>query len=276
MDDDAYLQDLPKILIVDDMPENLLAMEKILSALEVEIIRADSGEQALAIMLRHQFVVVLLDVKMPGMNGLETAALMQSHDQTMQTPVIFVTGYDMDELDQLEGYAVGATDYIIKPINPKILLSKVKIFLQLYLQSAELKHTNERLELSNADLEEFAYVASHDLKAPLRAIDNLASWIEEDLDEVLEGEPRQNLGLLRERIRRLENLLEDLLQYSRAGKGETQTQWVETAVLIEDIVELLDPPKDVAIVIAPDLPRLETSKAALEQVLRNLIGNAIN
>lgn len=159
---------LPKILIVDDKPANLFALEITLEVLDIKVVRANSGQEALGAMIRHQFFVVLLDVKMPGMDGLETASLMQGHGKTMQTPVIFVTGQGADELDQLECYAIGAVDYIIKPFNPDILLSKVKMFLQLHLQNEELrikyeetaslelilKNKNQQLEVNNTVLEE--------------------------------------------------------------------------------------------------------------------------
>ncbi len=143
MADQLHTKGLPKILTVDDKPQNLHVLREVLNDLPVEIIEASSGEEALSNMLRYQFVVVLLDVKMPGMDGIETANLMQGYDKTIQAPVIFVTGHDVNELDQVEGYAAGAVDYIIKPVNPEILKSKVSMFLQLYLQSEELKEKYE-------------------------------------------------------------------------------------------------------------------------------------
>ena len=142
---------LPKVLIVDDKPANLLVLQDLLREFEIEVIEASSGEETLSLVMRHHFAVILLDVKMPGMSGIETANLMLGNDNTMQTPVIFITGYDMDELDQVEGYAAGAVDCIIKPIIPQILLGKVKIFLQLHQQSEELKRNNELLEWLNDD-----------------------------------------------------------------------------------------------------------------------------
>ena len=136
---------LPKILIVDDKVENLLALENVLSDLPVTILRASSGKEALSLLLRHDFVVVLLDVRMPEMSGIEAATLMRSHNSTMYTPLIFVSAQDSDELEQLKGYAVGAVDYIIKPINPEILLSKINMFLSLYIQSSELKRQQEQI-----------------------------------------------------------------------------------------------------------------------------------
>ena len=151
MNDDADMNALPKLLIVDDKPTNLRVLREILNDLDVEIMEATSGEETLSLLMRNNFVAVLLDVNMPGMSGIETAKLMRGHDNTMNIPVIFITGYDMDELDQIEGYSTGAADYIIKPIIPEILLSKVKMFLQLYLQAEEINKNYAELENINAE-----------------------------------------------------------------------------------------------------------------------------
>ena len=151
MESSVVSNKLPKVLIVDDKPANLLVLQDLLREFQIEVIEASSGEETLSLVMRHNFAVILLDVKMPGMSGIETANLMFGNDNTMQTPVIFITGYDMDELDQVEGYAAGAVDYIIKPIIPQLLLSKVKIFLQLHQQAEELKKNNELLEWLNND-----------------------------------------------------------------------------------------------------------------------------
>ena len=137
-----------------------------------------------------------------------------------------------------------------------------------------LKHS-EDLERSNADLEQFAYVASHDLKAPLRAIDNLAGWIEEDVAEHMSDDSREHMTLLRGRIGRLESLLEGLLRYARTGRDETEQSWVDTGPLVSEAVELLGEPEIVNVDIPGDLPRIHTSAAALQQVFRNLISNAV-
>jgi PAS domain S-box-containing protein len=130
------------------------------------------------------------------------------------------------------------------------------------------------LERSNADLEQFAYVASHDLKAPLRSIENLAQWIEEDLEESLEGETRENMDLLRNRVNRMTALLDDLLQYSRAGKDSSDAVEIDTDELVQDIVDLQDIPKGYTVTTS-NLPTAIVRKSPLEVVLRNLISNAV-
>ena len=147
----------PCILLVDDRPENLLAMERILGDLDVDITSVGSGQQALAAMLRTSFAVVLLDVQMPGMSGFEAAELMRDYEGTRTTPIIFVTAISKEEKHVFRGYEAGAVDYIFKPVEPVILRSKVQIFLELARQRADLAATVAELEQANADLDRFAH-----------------------------------------------------------------------------------------------------------------------
>ena len=133
----------------------------------------------------------------------------------------------------------------------------------------------EELRRSNSELAQFAHAASHDLKAPLRAIQNLAGWIAEDLRDTASIETRENLALLQRRGERLENLLSGLLTYSRAGHIKAKQELVDTAHLVDEIVEYLAPPPGFAIVRNGAMPVLRISKAPFEQVMRNLIGNAV-
>lgn len=138
-----------KILVVDDRPENLLAMDKLLKPLGAQIHKVDSGEKALAEVLHHQFAVILLDVQMPGMDGFETATLLHSNKQTANIPIIFVTAINKDDQYISKGYEAGAVDYLPKPINPDILLGKVKVFLQLEQQRLELEQVSKQLRRSS-------------------------------------------------------------------------------------------------------------------------------
>ena len=128
---------------------------------------------------------------------------------------------------------------------------------------------------SNEELEQFAYVASHDLKAPLRGIENLVSWIEEDLEGALTGDTRTNMDLLKSRVRRLESLLDDLLAYSRAGRSTEDSVAVDTRELVTELAALISPPEGFAIAADPALPTVQAPRAPLTQVFQNLIGNAI-
>lgn len=131
------------------------------------------------------------------------------------------------------------------------------------------------LRRSNEELEQFAYVASHDLKAPLRGIENLVGWIEEDLEGSLTGDVQTNMELLKSRVRRLDSLLDDLLAYSRAGRVDATTDTVDTKALVEELAVLVSPPEGFAITADDSLPTLPAARAPLTQALQNLIGNAI-
>jgi len=128
----------PNILIVDDRKENLLATEKILRHLDAGIFKANSGNEALSLVLRHRFAVVLLDVQMPDMDGFETAMLMQEHESMRGVPIIFVTAISKEERYANQAAEIGAADYIFKPINSELLKSKVKVYLDLYVQREEM------------------------------------------------------------------------------------------------------------------------------------------
>jgi signal transduction histidine kinase len=139
----------------------------------------------------------------------------------------------------------------------------------------ELSFNNQNLARSNRDLEDFAYVASHDLKAPLRGIDNAAKWLEEDLHDSLSDDSRNILSLMRNRINRMEKLLDDLLTYSRAGRTDTAITETNVRSMIDNIIQVLSPPAHIAVRVEGELPVIVTASAQLEQVLRNLINNAI-
>ncbi len=155
-----------------------------------------------------------------------------------------------------------------------ILSLAIDITAQRRAQQA-LEEKGAELARSNQELEQFAYVASHDLKAPLRAIDILVDWLQEDLNDYTGGEVRQNLGLLKQRTSRLHRLLDDLLAYSRAGRKPGEIVELDTKVLVEDLFILLSPPASMRLVADASLPALRAHHAPLEQVLRNLINNAI-
>jgi PAS domain S-box-containing protein len=137
-----------EILLVDDRPENLLALEAILEPLKQTLIRAHSGDEALRKLLLHDFAVILLDVQMPGINGFETARLIKSRERTKYIPIIFLTAISKDEEYVFQGYSVGAVDYLAKPFQPDILRSKVNVFVDLYLKQKQLSEQQVLLRAS--------------------------------------------------------------------------------------------------------------------------------
>ncbi|HZO21604.1 MAG TPA: response regulator [Steroidobacteraceae bacterium] len=142
------------ILLVDDQPARLLTYESILSELGQHLVCARSGLEALDRVMRHEFAVVLLDVSMPDMDGFEVARLIHEHPRFEKTPIIFVTGVHVSELDRLKGYKLGAVDYVSIPVVPEILRSKVSVLVELFLKRRELVELNRTLALANAQLAE--------------------------------------------------------------------------------------------------------------------------
>ena len=137
--------DMVDILVVDDRPENLLALEAILEPLHQRLVRASSGEEALRRLLERDFALILLDVQMPGMNGFETARLIKSRERTKYIPIIFLTAISKEEAYVFEGYSVGAVDYMFKPFQPEVLRSKVAAFVDLYLRQKKVAEQEQLL-----------------------------------------------------------------------------------------------------------------------------------
>jgi CheY-like chemotaxis protein len=143
--EDAATAGRARILLVDDRPENLLALEAILSSLDQILVRARSGEEALKALLGEEFAVILLDVQMPGMDGFETAAHIKRRERTRDTPIIFLTAINREPQHAFRGYNAGAVDYLAKPFDPWVLRAKVAVFVELYLKNRQLQEQAELL-----------------------------------------------------------------------------------------------------------------------------------
>lgn len=194
------INDEVKVLIVDDKVENIYALERILSDLNIIIDRATSGNEALSLSVRNEYAVILLDVQMPEMDGFETANYLLENQVTKSIPIIFITAINREESNVFKAYKTGAVDFLFKPINADILFSKVKVFIELYRQRKELDRSREievlneklqenysKIEKKNEELIEFAYRTSHDLKLPLLSIKELSSLARdcgEDIDKM--------------------------------------------------------------------------------------------
>src|SRR6266403_4164496 len=135
--------DRVNILLVDDRPENLLALEAILEPLGQNMIRADSGPEALKQVLGLDFAVILLDVQMPGMNGFEVAEIIKSRERSRTIPIIFLSASNKEDAYVFKGYSMGAVDYVFKPFNPEVLRSKVAVFVDLYLKQQQIREQSE-------------------------------------------------------------------------------------------------------------------------------------
>ncbi|MCX4547797.1 response regulator [Streptomyces sp. NBC_01267] len=177
-----------KILLVDDRPENLLALEAILSALDQTLVRASSGEEALKALLTDDFAVILLDVQMPGMDGFETAAHIKRRERTRDIPIIFLTAINHGPHHTFRGYAAGAVDYISKPFDPWVLRAKVSVFVELYMKNCQLREQAAllRLQLDGSapvgDAKEPAGLLA-ELSARLAAVEEQAEALSKQLDD---------------------------------------------------------------------------------------------
>ncbi|MFE0510001.1 two-component system response regulator [Streptomyces sp. NPDC058964] len=180
-----------KILLVDDRPENLLALEAILSALDQTLVRASSGEEALKALLTDDFAVILLDVQMPGMDGFETAAHIKRRERTRDIPIIFLTAINHGPHHTFRGYAAGAVDYISKPFDPWVLRAKVSVFVELYMKNCQLREQAALLRLQleggggkgavGAGKEPAGLLA--ELSARLAAVEEQAEALSKQLDD---------------------------------------------------------------------------------------------
>ncbi|MCP5049148.1 MAG: response regulator [bacterium] len=171
---------IANILIVDDRPENLLALERLLEGPGIHIIRAASGNEALGLVLDHDFALVLLDVQMPQMDGFETAELMRGNASTRHIPIIFVTAISKEQKYVFKGYESGAVDYLFKPLDTHVLQSKVNIFIEMHRQKKALERSNRELETAHRETE----AANHQLTEKNQLISSQKKQLSDALAKV--------------------------------------------------------------------------------------------
>src|SRR3712207_2233849 len=140
-----------RVLLVDDEPDNLVALQAVLEPLGRELVMASSGEEALRLLLKDTFAVILLDVRMPGLDGFQTAALIKQRERTRHVPIIFVTAISKDTEQIFRGYSEGAVDYLLKPYDPAVLRSKVAVFIDLHEKAAALEESEQRFRTAFAN-----------------------------------------------------------------------------------------------------------------------------
>jgi signal transduction histidine kinase len=266
------------ILLVDDRPENLLALEAVLEPLGQRLVRAGSGEDALKHLLTEDFALILLDVQMPGLDGFDTATHIKSREKTRDIPIIFITAINREPHHAMRGYDTGAVDYIAKPFEPWLLQAKVRAFLELHEKSALLKRQARELARSNAELEEFAYVASHDLQEPLQLVSGFLELLVDRHGEELSGDARDIVRRASTALGRMDALIHDLLRYAQVGSGATRAQQpVELRVVVDGVVAQLAAAIDEAgaSVEVGDLPTVDGNPTLLAQLFQNLLSNAL-
>jgi signal transduction histidine kinase len=303
----------PKILLVDDRDDNLMSMESILSPDEYQFIKATSGREALKILLREfDFALILMDVNMPNLNGLETASLIYEREKLRLIPIIFITAINYGEEYIFKAYRSGAVDYIYKPINPDLLRAKVSVYIDLYrknqmlfAQEQKLLAINKTLELEireriaseekitelnrqllenvshlesmNKDMDFFIYMASHDLQEPVRKIRMIIDRFSLKYHDQLDGEGQNYLSRIIEVAQRMQLLIKDILSLTRVSEDENPFEETDLNNLVGDI--LIDFQQSIqekkVDVIIEKLPILKVNPVLFRLMFENLISNAL-
>jgi len=296
-----------KLLIVDDLPENLLALEALIRAPGRIVYRAASADAALALLLEHEFALAIVDVQMPGMNGFELAELMRGTERTRHIPIIFVSAAGRELNYAFQGYESGAVDFLHKPLDPHAVVSKVHVFVDLYRHRKALRHEMESLAAAHRKQEElvqqlqqtqheleravrmrddFMSMVSHELRTPLNTLyleaqlrqlhlskRNLANFAPERLPAMIERDQRQ--------IRNMVRLIDDMLDVTRMRRDalSIKTEPVDLAALARAVVENLCQQAEAAgsaiTLIAPAELHGVWDEFRIEQVLTNLLTNAL-
>ncbi|RIX85229.1 hybrid sensor histidine kinase/response regulator [Acidovorax cavernicola] len=296
-----------KLLIVDDLPENLLALEALIRAPGRLVYRAGSAEAALALLLEHEFALAIVDVQMPGMNGFELAELMRGTERTRHIPIIFVSAAGREMNYAFQGYESGAVDFLHKPLDPHAVVSKVSVFVDLHQHRKALRHEMESLAAAHRKQEElvqqlqhtqreleravrmrddFMSMVSHELRTPLNTLyleaqlrqlhlskGKLDSFAPEKLPTMIERDQRQ--------IRNMVRLIDDMLDVTRLRRDalSIQTKPVDLASLAHAVVDNLRHQAEAAgstiTLEAPETLRGVWDEFRIEQVLTNLLTNAL-
>ena len=296
-------RDKVSILMVDDQPAKLLSYESILSELGENLIKAGSGREALEHLLKTDVAVVLMDVSMPELDGFELAEIIHQHPRFQKTAIIFVSAVHLTDLDRLKGYERGAVDYISVPVHPELLRAKVSVFAELYRKTRqfeelnrelekrvaerteelqqraeELQRLNAELERSNRELDAFAYIASHDLKEPLRGIHSLANFLLEDYSDELDGAGVEHLHALMRLARRMQSLIDSLLYYSHVGRAQLAMEATDLQEVVADALEMLASllqEGKVEVRIPVRLPTVRADRVRVGEIFHNLVANAV-
>lgn len=295
------------ILIVDDIKANIVALKKILELHNLESDAATSGEEALKKILKNEYSLIIMDVQMPGMDGFEVAEILAGSNRTKDIPVLFLSAINKEKKYISKGYESGGVDYITKPVDPDLLILKVKTFLKLYEQQNELKNirdllskeieirkeaqenleikvlertkelveNNEELELRNHELQQFSWVVSHDLKEPLRKIEIFIKLLK---DNYLINDPKA-IDYVNRTVSasgRMNKLISDLLEYSRLSSNVVP-ECTDINQILDEVLSDFDyliEEKNATIKV-DTLPRIKGIPSQLRQLFQNLVGNSL-
>ena len=265
-----------EILIVEDELVNSKLLEAMLSKSPLGVSKVKSAQTldaALALLAERHFDVVLLDLNLPDSTGLDTLTAISG--QYPLVAIVVITGEYGDDTG-LEAISSGAQEYLVKGKYDAYTLSK-SIYYAIERKRAEQVQAQllKEVESVNHELKSFAYIVSHDLKAPLRGIRTLTDWILADHGDKLGNDGREQITLLSGRVDRMHNLIEAILQYSRVGRIKEEKVRVNLSELVPEIIDLISPPENIAITIENELPKVLCEQTRIQQVFQNLLSNAV-
>jgi len=267
-----------KILLVDDLRENLIALEALLRRDGLELLSARSGREALELLLVHDVALALIDLQMPEMDGLELAELMRGTQRTRHVPIIFVTAAARDQQRMFRGYEVGAVDFLYKPIEPVLLGHKVATFVDLHRQRLERERLADELREMLRLNEMFVAAVSHDLRSPLSTLLMGASILHGKLGDVTHERTLARMRSSAERMRGMLDQLYDLARVRLAGGisiEPTQTDLGRVVQRLADELGLTHPEQRVLVEAGGGPSEGSWDETRLGQLLANLIGNAL-
>ncbi|MES2134209.1 MAG: response regulator [Bacteroidota bacterium] len=302
-----------KILLVDDKESNLLSMESVLWNEGYKIIRANSGKEALKILLKDfDFTLILMDVEMPDLNGFETASMIYEREKLKHIPIIFITAHSYGDENLFKGYRAGAVDYIYKPIQTDVLRAKVMVFAELYrknhllmAQEQKLIAINKNLEIeikdriaseekinelnrqllenintlefTNKELDRFAYMASHDLQEPIRKIRIFSNRIAEKYYDTIGEDGKLYINKMQTACSRMQNLISDILAFSKINVTADSLEYSDLNKLIEEVLSEMESSiqEKNASIIVEKLPNLSVNPVLIKSLFENLISNSL-
>ncbi|WKB53872.1 hybrid sensor histidine kinase/response regulator [Eleftheria terrae] len=265
-----------RVLVVDDVEQNLTAMEALLARPGLQVLKARSGPDALELLLVHEVAVALVDVRMPGMDGFELAELMRGAPRTRHVPLIFLTAAPQDQQRSFRGYEAGAVDFLHKPVDAQVILSKVNVFVELDAQKRQLAKQMEELKQALQINEMFTAVLSHDLRTPLSAVRLGAELL---LRLSTDETAKAAAARIKSSGARMSRMIEQLLDVSRLRSGamRLRCQSASLAEVCSQIAaEFVENPRQARLrveVIGDMQGSFDIDR--MSQVLSNLIGNAL-
>jgi two-component system, sensor histidine kinase and response regulator len=262
----------PKILSIDDREGNLLAMQALLEPLDLEVVSAASGQEALALARRNEFAVILLDVMMPEMDGFEVLERLRAMEPSWLTPVILVTARNTELAEVRRAYTLGAVDFVSKPVAVEVLQAKVRVFVTLWQAYQELRERDAALAIKDRHIA----VLAHDLATPLNT---LALATRSLLRSPADERAGRTLDRVRRSVERMTTMVRDLLDFARAGRGSMPIRraTMDLGSLCQEMIEDLESAEDQPVIELTTTGDLvgEWDRVRLQQALSNLIGNAV-